>query len=56
MDIVQRIAMKRAKDKKWLKKIEEFTPGDTLKVFVRIKEVKVKALAKHLPYAKFQAA
>lgn len=38
MDLVQRIAMKRAKDKKWLKKIEEFAPGDTLKVFVRIKE------------------
>jgi len=38
MDFVRRITMKRAQDKKWLKKFEAFTPGDTVKVFVRIKE------------------
>lgn len=38
MDLIRRVVMKRAEEKKWLKKFEEFTPGDTVKVYVRIKE------------------
>jgi large subunit ribosomal protein L19 len=38
MDLVQRVSMKRAQDKKWLKKLESFSPGDTVTVYVRIKE------------------
>jgi large subunit ribosomal protein L19 len=38
MDFVKRITMKRAQEKKWLKKLPEFGTGDTLNVHVRIKE------------------
>lgn len=38
MDLIRRVTMKRAQEKKWIKKFEPFTPGDTVKVFVRIKE------------------
>ncbi len=38
MDFISRITLKRAKEKKWIKKFESFKPGDTVKVFVRIKE------------------
>jgi large subunit ribosomal protein L19 len=38
MDTISRITLKRAQEKKWTKKFEDFRPGDTLKVFVKIKE------------------
>lgn len=38
MDFVKRIALKRAQEKNWLKKYDSFTPGDTVNVYVRIKE------------------
>ena len=38
MHLVEKITLKRAKEKNWLKKFEEFRPGDTVKVSVRIKE------------------
>lgn len=38
MDLVQRVTLKRAKEKNWLKKREAFRPGDTVNVFVKIKE------------------
>jgi large subunit ribosomal protein L19 len=38
MDFVQRVTTKRAQEKKWLKKLEEFRPGDTVNVHVTIKE------------------
>ena len=38
MDLVSRVTLKLAQEKKWLKKFESFRPGDTVKVYVRIKE------------------
>lgn len=38
MDLIRRVTLKRAEEKKWLKKLESFSPGDTVKAFVRIKE------------------
>jgi large subunit ribosomal protein L19 len=38
MDFISRVVMKRAQDKKWLKKLEPFKSGDTVKVYVKIKE------------------
>lgn len=38
MDFVKKVALKVAKKNNWLKKHEEFRPGDTVKVHVRIKE------------------
>lgn len=38
MDFISRITLKRAQEKKWIKNFEPFKSGDTLKVFVRIKE------------------
>ncbi len=38
MDLIRRVTLKRAQEKKWLKKIDKFDTGDTLKAYVRIKE------------------
>lgn len=38
MDLVKRVTLKRAQEKKWLKKFDQFRPGDTVNVHVRIKE------------------
>ena len=38
MDYITRVTLDRAKQKKWLKKFEDFTSGDTVNVHVRIKE------------------
>lgn len=38
MNFVQRITQKRAQQKNWVKKLEEFRPGDTVNVHVTIKE------------------
>ena len=38
MDFVKSVALKIAKKNNWLKKFEDFRPGDTVKVHVRIKE------------------
>lgn len=38
MDFVQKFALKMAKKNNWLKKLEDFKTGDTVKVHVRIKE------------------
>lgn len=38
MDLVRRVTLKRAQEKKWLKKLDPFSPGDTVKAFIRIKE------------------
>jgi len=38
MNLVQQVVMKRAKQKNWIKKLEDFRPGDTVKVHVKIKE------------------
>jgi large subunit ribosomal protein L19 len=37
-DFIHRITLKRAIEKKWAKKLEVFSTGDTLNVYVRIKE------------------
>lgn len=38
MNLVQRVTQKRAQEKNWIKKLEEFRPGDTVNVHVTIKE------------------
>lgn len=38
MDLIRRVTLKRAQEKNWMKKIDSFSPGDTVKAFVRIKE------------------
>jgi large subunit ribosomal protein L19 len=38
MDFVQKIIQKRANDRKLIKKFEDFSTGDTVKVFSRVKE------------------
>ncbi len=38
MDLIRRITLKRAEDKKWIKKHEDFRVGDTVNVNVTIKE------------------
>ncbi len=38
MDLVREVTLKRAKEKKWLRKTEDFRPGDTVSVHVTIKE------------------
>ncbi|MCB0350546.1 MAG: 50S ribosomal protein L19, partial [Bdellovibrionales bacterium] len=38
MDFISRITLKRAQEKNWIKKFEDFKSGDTVKVYVRIKE------------------
>ncbi len=38
MDFVKSFALKMAKKNNWLKKFEDFNVGDTVKVYVRIKE------------------
>jgi large subunit ribosomal protein L19 len=38
MDLIRRVTLKRAQEKNWIKKIENFSTGDTVKAFVRIKE------------------
>lgn len=37
-NLIQRVTLKRAADKKWLKKYEDFSTGDTIRVHVSIKE------------------
>jgi large subunit ribosomal protein L19 len=38
MDFITKVIMKRANEKKWVKKVDNFNSGDTVNVFVRIKE------------------
>jgi len=38
MDFVTRVMMKTAKSKKWMRKSDDFTTGDTVNVHVKIKE------------------
>lgn len=38
MDLISRITLKRAQEKNWLKKHDEFRVGDTVNVYVTIKE------------------
>lgn len=38
MDLISRITLKRAQEKKWLKKHDDFRVGDTVNVHVTIKE------------------
>ncbi len=37
-NLIERVTMKRAAEKKWLKKLEDFSTGDTISVHVSIKE------------------
>lgn len=38
MNFVREFTLRRAKQQNWTKKFEDFRPGDTVKVYVRIKE------------------
>lgn len=38
MDLIRRVTLKRAEEKKWLKKMDVFSPGDTVNASIRIKE------------------
>src|ERR1035438_4484919 len=38
MDLIRRVTLKRAQEKKWIKKHDDFRVGDTVNVHVTIKE------------------